>query len=75
MRALIVLLLVTWSVPQRQPWPTLAEELTRHAVPIPPAIADSDKRITSYDVLDTPEWFAIGYYWQQEDGRLPGTVE
>jgi hypothetical protein len=56
-------LLVAWStLPQTSTWPTLAEELAKHEVPSA-QIDDRDRRITSYEVYDEGEWFAIAYYW------------
>jgi hypothetical protein len=74
MLSVIVLLFVTQATPGQAQWPTLAEELARHGVPITSAIDDGSKRITSYDILDSADWFGIGYYWLQEDGRLPQEV-
>jgi hypothetical protein len=71
MLVLITLLFVTQATPGQPQWPTLAEELRRHGVPITSAVDDAGKRITSYDILDSPDVFGIGYYWFQEDGGLP----
>jgi hypothetical protein len=54
-------------------WPTLGQVLAEHGVPSA-GIPDTDRRITSYAVADSPEWFGIGYYWDQGDERLPALV-
>jgi hypothetical protein len=58
---LLVALSSAWPL-QTFAWPTLAEELAKHKVPSA-QIDDREKRITSYEVFDEDEWFAIAYYW------------
>jgi len=48
----------------------LGEVLKSHNVPVVPEISDTDHRITSYEVFDTGDWFAIAYYRHRNDERL-----
>jgi hypothetical protein len=52
--------------------PTLREELQKHGLEAT-GVEDADRRITSYQVLNDSQWFAIGYYYYWDDGsnRLP----
>jgi hypothetical protein len=71
--ALIFLLLTLTAVlgAHQAGRPRLAEALKAHNVPVGPEIDDADQRITSYNVFDGADWFAIAYYHYQENDRLP----
>ena len=64
------LTLVLWS---QFTWPTLAEELKKHNMEAVD-LYDADQRITGYQVLNEPGWFAIAYYWDTGLGLLPDTL-
>jgi hypothetical protein len=70
---LLVLLLVTLLV--RTPlqatgnWPTLAQALAEHHVPLPSGL-DGAQRITSFAVLDDTRDFVIAYYDMAPDSLL-----
>lgn len=72
---MIALVLAVLSLALQDPStrPTLREVVAKH-VPVVPDADDLDRRISDHSVLDTPSWFAIGYYWDPGAQRTLGEI-
>jgi hypothetical protein len=73
MTALLIALLVSsagsGTLQATSTWPTLAETLREHRVPMPDGV-DGAQRITSFEMLDDAGGFVIAYYDVVPDGLL-----